>query len=114
MNFHVTLTTLNFYVTDCQLSAFYKKCLKHRCMWNVAGPSCESFSFSVEMRGCKNICDCICKKGPLVGNANMWYEAKFARNCKFTQSWIIASLDVQCIPYLQARFETRTALLRLN
>ena len=45
---HTTLvmTTLNFQVTDCQLSALHKKCTD---VCRMSGPSCESFSFSVEM-----------------------------------------------------------------
>ena len=93
---HTTLvmTTLNFQVTDCQLCGLHKKCTD---VCRMSGPSYESFSFSVEMLSSvfvKIYVTVFAKEGQFVGNANMWYEAKFARNCRFTQLWIIASLDV--------------------
>ena len=82
----------------------------------MSGPSCESFSFSVEMLSSvfvKIYVTVFAKKANLWAMLT-WYEAKFARNCRFTQLWIIASLDVQCISYLLSNFETRTAFLHLN
>ena len=60
------------------------------------------------------ICDRICEKGPFRGNVNMWVQEKTRKIAISRDRGLLHHQDLWCIPYLLAKFETRTTFLRLK